>query len=71
MGKECACNVGDTGDKSSIPGTGEMTNHSSILAEKSHGQRSLVGYSPKGCIIVGHSWVMKHVNRLKAFPLVM
>ena len=25
-----------------------MTTHSSILGE-SHGQRSLVGYSPKGC----------------------
>ena len=28
----------------------EMTTHSSILAwKKSHGQRSLVGYSPWGC----------------------
>ena len=27
----------------------EMAIHSSILPEKSHGQRSLVGYSPKGC----------------------
>ena len=26
----------------------EMTTHSSILAWKSHGQRSLVGYSPQG-----------------------
>ena len=25
-----------------------MVTHSSILAEKSHGQRSLVGYSPWG-----------------------
>ena len=25
-----------------------MATHSSILAEKSHGQRSLEGYSPKG-----------------------
>ena len=27
----------------------EIAIHSSILPEKSHGQRSLVGYSPKGC----------------------
>ena len=25
-----------------------MVTHSSILAEESHGQRSLVGYSPRG-----------------------
>ena len=27
----------------------EMATHSSILAWRSHGQRSLVGYSPWGC----------------------
>ena len=27
----------------------EMATHSSILAGESHGQRSLVGYSPRGC----------------------
>ena len=27
----------------------EMATHSSILAWKAHGQRSLVGYSPWGC----------------------
>ena len=27
----------------------ELAPHSSTLAEKSHGQRSLVGYSPWGC----------------------
>ena len=27
----------------------EMTTHSSILAGKSQGQKSLVGYSPWGC----------------------
>ena len=27
----------------------EMATHSSILAWRSHGQRSLVGYSPGGC----------------------
>ena len=27
----------------------EMVTHSSILNWKSHGQRSVAGYSPKGC----------------------
>ena len=27
----------------------KMATHSSILAGESHGQRSLVGYSPRGC----------------------
>ena len=53
-GKESACNAGDTGDVGSIPGSrwslgggnGKPLLHS--LPEKSHGQRSLVAYSPKG-----------------------
>ena len=50
-GKESACNAGDTGDVSSIPGSGcfsgeENGNHSTFFPEKFHGQRSLVGYSP-------------------------
>ena len=36
-----------------------MATHSSILAWKSHGQRSLVSYSPWGCKRVGHDWVTK------------
>ena len=49
-GKESACNARDPG---SIPGSGrcskkEMAAHSSILPGKSHGQRSLVDYSPWG-----------------------
>ena len=27
----------------------ETTTHFSILAKRSHGQRNLMGYSPKGC----------------------
>ena len=54
-----------------VPLEKEMATHSSILAEKAHGQRSLAGYSPKGCIRVGHSWAMKHINRLKEFLLRM
>ena len=48
--KESSCNAGNVG---LIPGSGrflekEMATHSSILAKKFHGQRSLVGYSPWG-----------------------
>ena len=38
----------------------EMATHSSILLPgKSHGQKSLVGYSPWGCKRVGHSLAME------------
>jgi len=36
-----------------------MATYSSILAGKSHGQRSLVGYSPWGLKRVGHDLVTK------------
>ena len=47
-GKEPAANAGDL---NSVPKSGrspekEMAAHSSILAGRVHGQRSLVGYSP-------------------------
>ena len=38
---------------------GEIATHSSILAWKSHGQRSLVGYSPQGCKRDGHDLATK------------
>ena len=50
-GEESACNAGDQG---SIPGSGrfpwrrEWLPTLVILPGKSHGQRSLVGYSPRG-----------------------
>ena len=37
----------------------EISTHSSILAGKSHGQRNLACYSPRGCIRVGHNLVSK------------
>ena len=37
-----------------IPPAKEMATHSSILPEKSHGQRSLADYIPCGCKRVGH-----------------
>ena len=51
-GKESACNLGDLG---SIPGLGRSLGggHSNSLQysclENLHVQRSLVGYSPRGC----------------------
>jgi len=52
MGKESACNEGYTGYVGLIPGSGKypgegMATHSSILAWKSHGQKSLLDYNPK------------------------
>ena len=51
--KNLPANAGDAGHMSSIPVSEdpleeEMATHSSILAWKSHGQRSLAGYSPRG-----------------------
>ena len=46
--KESAYSAGASGDMGSIPGLEEMATHSSILAWRIHGQRSLAGYSPCG-----------------------
>ena len=52
--KESACNARDIGDAVSIPGSGRTPGKGKwqptpvFLPEKSHGQRSPVGYSPKG-----------------------
>ena len=49
-GKESACNAGDAG---LIPGSiswkRKWQSPPLVLPGKSHGQRSLVGYSPRGC----------------------
>ena len=50
MVKNLPANAGDARDAGSIPGSGncsekEMATHSSILAWRIYGQRSLVGYS--------------------------
>ena len=47
-GKESACNAGDTGDLGSIPWRRKWQPILVFLPEKSHGQRSLVGYNPLG-----------------------
>ena len=53
VGKESACNAGDTGDMGSICGLGsspdgEWRPTPVFLPEESHGQGSLEGYSPWG-----------------------
>ena len=47
-GKESACNVRTARNMDSIPDhmMKDMATHSSVLAWKIHGQRSLVRYSP-------------------------
>ena len=53
--KNSSANAGDTGDRSSIPGSGPspgVGNGNPLqysLSEESHGQRSPAGYSPWGC----------------------
>ena len=55
VGKESTCSSGYTGDVGSIPGLGRFHWREKqqptpvFLPEKSHEQRSLAGYSPKGC----------------------
>ena len=62
MVKNLLANAGDPG---SIPGTGRSPGGGSgqpppvILPGKSHGQRSLAGYSPWGHKRVGHDLVTK------------
>ena len=50
VAKNLFANAGDIREAGSIPGSGDpleegMATHSSILAWRAHGQRSLVGYS--------------------------
>ena len=55
VGKESACNAEDSGDPGSIPGSGQFPRGRKwqptpvFLPGEFHGQRSLVGYSPRGC----------------------
>ena len=63
-GKESACNAGYLGlipesGKSHGEGNVYMSTHSSILSEKSHGQRSLMGYSLWDCKKVGRDLATK------------
>ena len=64
-GKESACNAGETVRSLGWEGPleKEMATHSVILAGKSHGQRSLVGYSPWGGRRVRHDLVTEHKDK--------
>ena len=69
-GKESACNAGDPG---SIPGSGrspgvrEWLPISVFLPGKSHGQRSLAGYSPWGRKRVGQDLSTEQKGLLQRF----
>ena len=60
-GKASACNAGDSGSilGQEDPLEKEMAAHSSTPAWKSHGQRSMVGYSPWSHKRVRHHLVTK------------
>ena len=67
--KNSPTSAGDARDVDSIPGSGRspegrMATQSRILAWKSHGQRSLVGYSPRGSQRVRHNWARAHTHSL-------
>ena len=51
MVKNLPPNAGDTGDEGSVPGSGRSPGggNGNPLQYSCHGQRSLVGYSPKAC----------------------
>ena len=60
-GKESACNTGDIGDMGQIPVSGRSAGGRKgqptpvFLPEKLHGQKFLVGYSPRGLQRVRHN----------------
>ena len=69
VGKESACNAGDTGDNIGwIPGSEwsprgrKKQTTSGFLPRKFHGQRSLAGYSPKGHKELDTTKHIKHVS---------
>ena len=49
--KNPPANAGDIGNAGLIPGLGRSPGGGYSCLEKTHGQRSLVGYSPWGCRI--------------------
>ena len=62
VGKESACSAGDLGSipvSGRFPGEGNGKITPVFLPGKSHGQRSLVGYSPCGHKAVGYDLVTK------------
>ena len=65
--KKLPFNAGNTGEASSVPGLGRsrgegMATHSTTLAGKSQGQRSLMGYSPWGRNELDTTEVTEHAH---------
>ena len=59
-GKESACSAGNSETHvRSLGWEDPLEKEVVFLPEKSHGQRSLVGYSPCGCKRVGHDLATK------------
>ena len=58
--KESACNVKDPGLIPGLERSPREGNGPVFLLGKSHAQRSLVGYSPRGSQRVGHDWAHTH-----------
>ena len=71
-GKDSAYNAGDPG---SIPGSGRSPGEGSgnpvLLPGKSHGQRSLVGYSPWGHkeLDMSEQLHFNHMEKWKQYPI--
>ena len=71
-GKESACSAGDL---SLIPGSGRSLGEGNgnplqySWPGKSHGQRSLVGYSPRGCKELDTTEQLTHVHANKQFSI--
>ena len=72
MGKNPPASAGELRDRGSIPGSGRAPGGSSstptpvLLAGKSHGQSSLVGYSPRGCKVSHVTRVTSHTAPFRA-----
>ena len=71
--KDPPVNVGDAGDTGSILGLGRslekgMATHSSIIAWNTHGQRSLVSYSPCG-LKKGRIWLSMYMQNFSFLTL--
>ena len=66
-------NAGDLGSISrvvKIPWTRKWQPAPVLMPGKSHGQRSLVGYSPRGCKRIRHKLVTKYQNQGSLSPII-
>ena len=71
--KESACQAGDAGSihgSERFPGEGNSNPTPVFLPGKSHGQKSLAGYSPWGRKRIGHDLATKQQQQLQYLDLV-